>query len=389
MDVSVCSGKCIIVANLYNSAEVLPNMITQLVRLATLLGPANMLVSIYESGSRDATAEWLRLLRGVLGALSVPCIVTAGGNLTRRAGQDRIAFLASVRQAAVDQVLAACGGLAEGFCSADRIVYLNDVFFEATDVVRLLQYRDAHVACGLDFEPILAEHPAPEQRRFMALHLQQVWRVPGPLAARLAALTPAFRLWQKAYRRSVSLLRLLPLSFYDEWVARDVAGGRFVRPFPYTSHGPTAQRIRSGLPFAAYCCWNGLAALAGAPLLSGRVAFRAHRDGECGTSECSLLCDDLHRLGHTRVVVDPGVRVAYRAAAAERMAAGHQAAVGAPMEPAGVAYVEWRDDLPANLTAWRQPYGAAGAIERCCLAPGRDAVDFKNDCALVTVPKLR
>jgi len=33
--------------------------------------------------------------------------------------------------------------------------------------------------------------------------------------------------------------------------------------------------------------------------------------GECRASECSLLSHDLHRLGYGRMVVDPGVQVAY------------------------------------------------------------------------------
>jgi hypothetical protein len=34
-------------------------------------------------------------------------------------------------------------------------------------------------------------------------------------------------------------------------------------------------------------------------------------EGECRASECSLLCHDLHRLGYGRIVVDPGVQLAY------------------------------------------------------------------------------
>jgi len=33
--------------------------------------------------------------------------------------------------------------------------------------------------------------------------------------------------------------------------------------------------------------------------------------GECRASECSLLCHDLHRLGYGKIVVDPGVQLAY------------------------------------------------------------------------------
>eukprot|EP00198_Chlamydomonas_reinhardtii_P010467 XP_001699804.1 predicted protein [Chlamydomonas reinhardtii] len=44
---------------------------------------------------------------------------------------------------------------------------------------------------------------------------------------------------------------------------------------------------------------------------SGGGAGGGAAGGECDASECSLLCHDLHRLGHSRVVVDPGVRLSY------------------------------------------------------------------------------
>ena len=34
-------------------------------------------------------------------------------------------------------------------------------------------------------------------------------------------------------------------------------------------------------------------------------------EGECRASECSLVCHDLHRLGFGKIVVDPGVQLAY------------------------------------------------------------------------------
>jgi hypothetical protein len=40
------------------------------------------------------------------------------------------------------------------------------------------------------------------------------------------------------------------------------------------------------------------------------LRFRAQQDGECKTSDsASLLCDDLHRLGFSRALVDSGVLV--------------------------------------------------------------------------------
>ncbi len=133
-------------------------------------------------------------------------------------------------------------------------------------------------------------------------------------------------------------------------------------PIAY-NHGPSALRLAMGLPTAAYCCWNGAAAVnahiflppppppppppasststnsscdasaAGAPgftkhgRLDGdrsssseespgassfpQLRFRRSLPGECDASECSLLCDDMQRLGYGRVLIDPWVRLSY------------------------------------------------------------------------------
>jgi hypothetical protein len=58
-----------------------------------------------------------------------------------------------------------------------------------------------------------------------------------------------------------------------------------------------------------YCCWSGLAKVRAEPFRQG-LRFRAQQDGECKTSDrASLLCDDLHRLGFSRALVDSGVLV--------------------------------------------------------------------------------
>ncbi|KAG2438734.1 hypothetical protein HXX76_005279 [Chlamydomonas incerta] len=432
MNTSVCAGgSCIIAANLHNSAEVLPNMIVQMARLAHVLGHANLLVSIYESGSTDATRDWLDLLRGVLSVLSVRHVITSHGSLTRRRGQDRIAFLASVRQAAVDQAAAACAssyGSGAVSCAASRLVFINDVFFAAADVVRLLQYGAGtggdgaggvgygggyDVACGMDFEPILADLPPARQRDAMTSHLQRTWGLAEPTAARLAAWPLPFRYWKKAYRHAPSLLRSLPLLFYDIWVARDLTGARLHRAAPYVAHAATARQLRAGLPAEVYCCWNGLVALAAAPLLpdrggsggaAGRVRFRAGdvAAGECASSECSLLCDDLRRLGRGTAVMDPGVRVAYRRVAAERLFArdGEETGGGgggqggaADDDYTGIelqSSEEWSAAVLADLAAWRLQHVSANmprSVECCGLRPGSEGVDFEHGCSRVPAPR--
>lgn len=64
----------------------------------------------------------------------------------------------------VDRKLSAWGlpsgkARAKPMWPAERVVFLNDVFFCARDVVRLLQHR-ADMVCGMDFDrPKLEEMP--------------------------------------------------------------------------------------------------------------------------------------------------------------------------------------------------------------------------------------
>lgn len=57
-----------------------------------------------------------------------------------------------------------------------------------------------------------------------------------------------------------------------------------------------------------YCCWSGLAKLRAEPFRRG-LRFRSHQLGECKTTPQNLICDDLHRLGFSKVLADPGVLV--------------------------------------------------------------------------------
>ena len=102
-----------------------------------------------------------------------------------------------------------------------------------------------------------------------------------------------------------------PLEFYDIWVARDADGRRFTKAPPHASDPYSVPRATAGLPFPVSCCWNGLVALPAAPFRDAGLRVRAAGPGECAASECSHLCNDLLKLGAGRMLVDPGVRVAY------------------------------------------------------------------------------
>lgn len=89
--------KVLFAGNLKDNAGLMPHFLLRTVQLAAALDPTQLYVSLYESGSGDATPCWLDTLKRLLEAMEVPHRIVAKGEVTRRKGQDRIEFLASVR----------------------------------------------------------------------------------------------------------------------------------------------------------------------------------------------------------------------------------------------------------------------------------------------------
>ena len=81
----------------------------QVLHLLACLPQDAAFLSIYESGSTDATGTWLMLLEALATALAVPHRVVIGGNLTRMPDQERIEFLAAARNAALEPLWAPAG----------------------------------------------------------------------------------------------------------------------------------------------------------------------------------------------------------------------------------------------------------------------------------------
>jgi hypothetical protein len=100
------SERVMFAVDLHNNQHVLPHFTYQMIQIIAILGPSQVFVSIYESGSTDSTTEWLSLLKSILDQLGVPNRIIVDGTETRQKGQDRIDFLARVRYAA-PQLLAA------------------------------------------------------------------------------------------------------------------------------------------------------------------------------------------------------------------------------------------------------------------------------------------
>ncbi|KAK9807875.1 hypothetical protein WJX72_011849 [[Myrmecia] bisecta] len=263
----------------------MPHFISQLLELLSQASPENFFISIYESGD-DQTAKWLELLQELLEKLDVPSLIVTNG-LSREDGQDRIAFLADMRNRALAPLFGSDGfWSAKSGWPADKVIFINDVFFCAGDILRLLAHP-GDVVCGMDFAHFMYDpdemYPAGKLRPF------------GPYGPHLSD-------GQAGNDEH--------FTFYDMWVARDANGQPFSNYRPYVSHLYSLERIQKGLPFPVTCCWNGLVVLDAEPFRQG-IRFRAHDPDECSASEVSLMCEDFQRAGHGQMIVDPGVRQAY------------------------------------------------------------------------------
>ncbi|KAI8471244.1 MAG: cryptococcal mannosyltransferase 1-domain-containing protein [Monoraphidium minutum] len=347
------AGRVAVVSNLRGAGGAAANAVLQVLRLALWLPPGDAFVVVYEDGSSDGTRRWLGLMQLLLAPLGVPSAVTLDGGLLRGAGEPRIAHLARLRNALVEPLFphpaerrahhcpppadaaGAAAAAARGAAGRQHpaalpaacfdpgsLLFLNDVFFCRDDAARLLLRRDSHLACGYDVT-VASERRRAARRRRRELRAAE--------AAAAAAAGGAVQGQQN--------ITWAPRSYwlYDIWVARDVSGARMDSGGPpFTRHAASRERGLAGLPFPVYCCWSGMARVTAEAFRRG-LRFRAHEPGECAASECSLLCDDMARVGLRRAVIDPLWRVSYE------------------------------------------------SIECCDLAPGSDLVDWAKGCRRVDV----
>jgi hypothetical protein len=171
-------ARLLIAGNLFNSEAIMPNYQLQLLRfLVDDVAPGQAYVSIFESGSGDRTPQWLALLATLLETAGVPFNLTLSGAVVRRGGQDRISFLAEVRNALIAptfsgrarlEARAECrrhqqqlrppppssaspsaspspyhpGGIVPAACVEPpaEVLFLNDVYFCADDLNRLVAH---------------------------------------------------------------------------------------------------------------------------------------------------------------------------------------------------------------------------------------------------------
>lgn len=354
-----------IASNQHDSQAVLPNFIKQVMDVLLDNPEKEFFVSMYESGSSDGTPHLLHLFADVLEELDVPNEIVANGTLTRTKNQPRIDFLAQVRNKALEPLLKQA---TKGYFF-DRVLFINDVYFCAGDLHRVLLH-DADIACGMDFL-----HHRVKKRGVSAATGMQAAAKRSYYQERLmdnheiqkaVDLASASRKWNDIIREKRNPDSWMV--FYDIWVAHDSAGRHFENLYPYVRNGTYEHyRLQRGLPFPGECCWNGIVNLTPEPFLQG-VKFRMAAEDECQTSECVLLCHDFHRIGYRRVIIDPALRMTYEYSDARVISV---AGIN------GLPKASWKTVKEAE--PMRDKHIIPGQLIDCCgLLPGFDYVDFDS-----------
>ncbi|KAI0317050.1 cryptococcal mannosyltransferase 1-domain-containing protein [Amylostereum chailletii] len=148
-------------ANFYNNEDVLPTFFQELPILLHHLGPKHVYVSIYENGSTDKTGSLLILLDDLLTRMGTPhTIVTSeDGEISRDHPDHRIAILAGVRNKALEPLMSGEAARAMHGKTFDQVLFMNDIFHCATDILEVLYQKDlqgANQACATDWgDPVV------------------------------------------------------------------------------------------------------------------------------------------------------------------------------------------------------------------------------------------
>ena len=229
---------------------------------------SNVFVSIYESGSTDATQAWLRELENALQQIGVPSKIHIGGS-DRGSYAGRIEHLAALRNEALRPML-------DGAESWDEVVYLNDVFFCAEGVIEMLlsgRESNADMVCSTDY---VGASPECDDDDCADLRL------------------------------------------YDIWVAHGYSGKKFENDPPYMRERKVRPRHKSGRPYPVMSCWNGMVVMNANLFQQAGLRFRPATSLECSASECELICRDMWAIGRNKIMITPNVQTAYELPIFER-----------------------------------------------------------------------
>ena len=302
--------------DLYQSAHIIPRLMSSIVEAIRFLGPENCAISIIEGRSEDGTYEILAALKSrieAMGAhffLSTSTINPLGGEM------GRIEALAELRNKALDplRVQSTSGsesGLAEMYSPDAVVIFVNDIALCPEDILELiLQHvrQEAHMTCAFD------------------------WIFNGTL-------------------------------FYDVWVSRSLVGNTFFE-IPHDGSWTYSKdlffdeldgkrRYEGFRPLQVYACWGGMVTLDAAPFAEDTIRFRASKQGECYMGEPTLLAKDLYGHGLGRIMAVPSVNVAY----SDQEAVGTKATRGYVASHVNISmpemdeeeYVQWQVAPPGML----------------------------------------
>ncbi|KAK4555345.1 hypothetical protein LTR86_007642 [Recurvomyces mirabilis] len=300
IDVPLFGDQKVFIASLHWTDELVLRdyWIASVVELAREIGPSNVFVSVYESGSLDDAKGALRDLQEELLLHNIPHKVVldetthldevsrppaASGWIQMPATKSyrqhwtewftlqkdewvprRIPYLARLRNLVMHPLYEQ---QMQGI-TYDRVLWLNDVVFTTKDVRALLATRNGNyaAACALDFK----QAPA----------------------------------------------------FYDTFALRDADGyAPLMDTWPYFQSALSRKAIKHSLPVPVASCWNGMLAFDAAPFYDAHSPLlfrgvpddlaRAHLEG----SESCLIHADNPLSADRGVWVNPQVRVGYNGTA--------------------------------------------------------------------------
>jgi hypothetical protein len=303
----------LIALNLHNTGHLVSFLQQELLRLAHVLAqarpegekpsasnvdPSNVYISIYESGSGDNTGEQLRNFAHELQIHNIPHTIVTGGPIGRDE-HHRINGYARIRNAALAPMYDAirqhrASGGSDGWL-VDRVIFINDVFWCAEDVLRLLDVGD-----GGDEDlpqPSVAEVRAAALAQSKALQLPPTTKlavgVDGTVSPPPQQRAPGSRphmVCGMDYERSGGPGGIM---FYDHWVQLDRAGRKVMgRQYPFFHDEFDRAAYREARRMDVVACWGGIVAIDGSVFSEDGLTLRA-RTEHCGASECSHISVDI------------------------------------------------------------------------------------------------
>lgn len=144
----------------------------------------------------------------------------------------------------------------------------------------------------------------------------------------------------------------------------------YVLPATKPCQQPTKRYTLAPInPLQVYCCWSGLTKLSAEPFKRD-LRFRSQpQKGECSSaSSQNLMCDDLHRTGFNKVLMDSGVLLTHDLNVSAKFTGLIKAAERAPF----IRRSRWVEvqgsGSPwevADASSWQQAYKSI----QCCDSP--------------------